>query len=116
MKAKSVEEYIARAPKEAQGKLLELRAIIKQAAPEASEGISYEMPFYKLQGPFIGFAVFKDHVNLFGRVSQEEKKQLKGYETTGGAIHFPLEKPLPKLVIKRIVRARAAQNREKGES
>ena len=112
MKVKSVDECIARAPKEAQGKLLELRGIINTIAPDATEGISYNMPYYKLRGPFIGFASFKDHVSLFGSVSEEEKKVLRGYETSKGTIIFPLGKPLPKLAIKRIVRARAKQNSE----
>lgn len=102
----SVDEYIALAPSEARSALTELRKIIKAAAPESVEYISYNMPYYKFQGARVGFAAFKDHVSLFGAVSDDERGRLKGYETTKGAIHFPLGKPLPRKTISNLVNAR----------
>jgi uncharacterized protein YdhG (YjbR/CyaY superfamily) len=110
-KVTSVDEYIALAPAEARSTLTELRKIIKTASPEAIEYISYNMPFYKFQGARVGFAAFKDHVSLFGSVSDEEREQLKGFETTKGTIHFPLGKPLPRKAIIDLIEARMKGNK-----
>ena len=109
-KATSVDEYISSAPREARTRLAELREIIRAAAPDAVEGISYNMPYYKFHGLLAGFAAYKDHVSLFGAVSEQERAQLKGFETTKGTIQFPLEKPIPSKLIRKVVGARARKN------
>ncbi len=78
-KVRSVDEYIATAPKYAQVRLSEIRTIVRKAAPAAVEGISYNMPFYKFHGPLAGFAAFKGHISLFGIVSEGERAMIRGY-------------------------------------
>src|SRR5579863_6236160 len=107
--AKSVPAYIAAAPRDARPQLSELRAIIRSALPKAEEFISYGMPFYKVQGARIGFAAFKNHIGLFGLASvmHDFERELDAYDTTAkGAIHFPIDQPLPATLIKKLVRAR----------
>ncbi|HZW58497.1 MAG TPA: DUF1801 domain-containing protein [Nitrososphaerales archaeon] len=115
-KVRSVDEYTATAPKDAQVKLSEIRTIVRKAAPAAVEGISYNMPFYKFYGPLAGFAAFNDHISLFGIVSEGERALLRGYESTKGTIHFPLSKPLPKALIVKLLKARVKRKEEAREN
>ena len=109
---KNVDEYISAAPKEAQGKLKEVRAAIREAAPTAREGISYKMPFYDYKGRLAWFGLQKEHIGLYLRppVVEEHKKELAGYETTKSAVHLPLNKKIPPSLVKRLVRARMRKN------
>lgn len=113
--AKDIDNYIAMAPKEVQAKLVQLRKIIKAVAPESSEGISYGMPYYKYHGMIAGFAAFKNHIGFFGALPEEHKQEfkLKGYETAKGTVRFPLDKPLPVALIKKLVKARVIENKAK---
>jgi len=110
--ARDVDAYIRAAPKESRAKLLQLRRIIKAAAPGAKEGISYRMPYYSYYGALAWFAAFKNHIGIFVRppVIKEHKHKLKGYETTKSAVHFPVNKPLPVALISKLVKARIAKN------
>ena len=112
-KERAVETYIANAPLKARRKLAQLRKIIRTAVPEAKEGISYRMPFYNYYGALVWFAAFKNHVGIFIRppIIQEHKRELKGYVTTKSAVHFPMNKPLPFALIRKLVRAAAAKNK-----
>jgi len=110
---KSVDEYIAAAPEVVRGKLMELRAVIKAAAPRADEVISYHMPYYKYHGHLVGFAAYRDHVSLFGAFPKELRKELKSYKTGRGSVQFPLEAPLPTQLIARIVKAHVEANESK---
>lgn len=103
---KTVDEYIASAPKEAQARLSELRAIVKSAASEADEVISYRMPYYKYHGALVGFAAFKNHIGFFGALSAEDKKEFKDYKIGRGTIQFPFDKPLPAASIGKLIKAR----------
>ncbi len=111
--AQDVDAYIRTAPKEARAKLRQLRGIVKSVAPKAKEGISYRIPYYDYYGALVWFAAFKDHVGIFLRppVIAEHKQELKGYATTKSAVHFPIGKPLPLGLIRKLVRARMAKNR-----
>jgi uncharacterized protein YdhG (YjbR/CyaY superfamily) len=111
--ARDVDAYIRAAPRESRAKLLQLRRIIKATAPEAKEGISYRIPYYDYYGALVWFAAFKNHVGIFLRppIIEEHKRDLKGYETTKSAVHFPMDKPLPATLIKKLVRARIAKNK-----
>ena len=82
-KAENVDEYIAKAAKEAQGKLKELRAIIKSAAPKAEEHISYGMPYYGYNGRLVYFRLSRAHIGLYvpPPVIEEHKNELKDYES-----------------------------------
>lgn len=110
--AKDVDEYLAGVPKEARATLEKLRKTIKAAAPMASEGISYQMPMYKHHGMVIGFAAFKNHCSIFpgAAVMDEYKEELKRYSTSKGTIRFTIEKPLPAALVKKLVKARVAEN------
>jgi uncharacterized protein YdhG (YjbR/CyaY superfamily) len=112
--AKSVDAYLIAAPQEAQTKLSQLRRIVKAAAPKASEGISYGMPYYKSDGALVGFAAFKSHIGFFpGAIVRDFKKDLKGYETAKGTVRFSLEKPLPVALIKKLIKASLKRNKDR---
>lgn len=108
--AKDVSAYIAAAPKEARSQLVQLRKIIRTAAPNAEEGISYRMPYYEYHGALAGFAAFKSHVSLFGSLSDEQQGWFRGYEIAKGTIRFPIGTPLPAALIKKLIKARIKRN------
>ena len=109
---KNVDEYIARAPKEVRGKLVELRAAIREAAPTAVESISYGIPYYDYKGRLAWFGLAKTHIGLYIRppIVEEHKSELEGYETTKSTVRFPLDKRLPIALIKKLVKARMKKN------
>ncbi len=111
----SIDEYIAVQPKNIQPILQELRQAIKEAAPQAEETISYQMPAFKQNGVLVWFAAFKNHVSIFPKVSvmEEFKEQLSPYQKSKGTIKFPLDKPLPLDLIKDMVRFRVKENMAK---
>jgi len=89
-----------------------MRAAIRSALPrEATETISYGIPAFKHHKILVWFAAFSDHCSLFPTAALIEafKKELEGFSTSKGTIHFPLNKPLPVALIKKIVKARVAQ-------
>jgi len=113
---KSIDEYIATFPEEIQAVLQELRATIKAAAPQAKEKISYQMPAYAQEGNLVYFAVWKNHIGFYPGSSaalEPFKDELAVYDSTKGSIHFPLDKPLPVELIRKIVERRVAENLEK---
>jgi uncharacterized protein YdhG (YjbR/CyaY superfamily) len=109
---KTVDDYLASLPDDARTTLEKIRTAIKAAAPKASEGISYQMPMYKQNGMVIGFAAFKSHCSIFPGVNAivNHKDELKGYETSKGTVRFPIGKPLPAALVKKIVKERLAEN------
>ncbi len=113
-KAKDVDEYIANAPKEVQGKLRELRATIKAAAPDAQEKISYGMPYYGYKGRLVYFAYAKHHIGLYAMppIVQSYLGELKKYQTAKATIRFPLNEELPISLIKKLVKAGVKRNDE----
>lgn len=112
-KYKSVDGYIEHAPKEAQEKLNQLRKIIKEAAPEATEKISYGMPYYELNGRLAYFGYAKNHIGLYPMAAGVEyfKTLSSDYETSKGTIKFPLDKPLPEVLISKLIDNRAVINK-----
>ena len=110
--AKSVDEYIAAQPEAVRPKLEQVRAAIQKEVPEAVECIGYRMPGYKLYGkPLLYFAAFQEHYSLFaasGTFFATLKEELKNYETSKGTVRFPLTKPVPVALIRRIAKLRAA--------
>lgn len=109
----SVDEYLAGVPEPARTALEKLRTAIRSAVPaDASETISYRIPAFRSKhGVLVWFAAFSDHCSLFPTPSviDKFKNDLKGFSTSKGTIHFPLDKPLPTALIKRIVKARVTQ-------
>lgn len=116
-KAKDVSEYITRASKEVRGKLREMRAAIKAAAPMAQEGISYGMPYYSYKGRVAYFQEWKHHIGIYipTPVIEEHKPELKNYVAAKATVRFPLDKKLPVGLIKKLVKARVKKNEEKGK-
>jgi uncharacterized protein YdhG (YjbR/CyaY superfamily) len=114
---KDTDEYISQFPAEVQVKLQELRSVIKQAAPEAEETISYAMPAYKLKGILVYFAGHKNHIGFYPAASGVAtfEKELSGYTTSKGTVQFPLDKPLPVDLIKMMVEFRVKENLQKAE-
>lgn len=113
---KTVDEYIAGAPEPAQEKLQQMRAIIKELAPEAEEVLSYGMPYYRLNGRFLYLGYFKDHVSLFAMPSAVKKfaKEIEPYHRSKATVGFALDKPLPLDLIKKIIAFRVEEQRAKG--
>jgi uncharacterized protein YdhG (YjbR/CyaY superfamily) len=112
---KTVAEYIAAAPKESRGKLRELRKCIRAAAPGAVESLKWSMPAYSYKRILVLFAAFTRHVSLFPTpdVIRAFRKELAGYRTSAGTIQFPLEKPLPLALIRRITKHRVKDSIER---
>lgn len=111
-RAKDVDTYLAAVPEPARSTLETLRQTIKAAAPQAEEVISYQMPTFKYLGrALVGFAAWKNFCSLYpytGSVWTEFKDELKGYGTSAskGTIQFPVDKPLPASLVKRIIKGR----------
>lgn len=112
-----IDEYILQFPPDIQEKLRKLRKVIKEAAPDAEEKISYQMPTFALHGNLVHFAAFKNHIGFFPTPSGVEafRDELSGYKTSKGTIQFPLDKPLPYELISRIVKFRVAENVKNAE-
>jgi len=114
--AKTPDEYLANIPEPAQSTLKHVRAVIKSVVPkETTEAISYGIPMFKFNGMLVGYAAFKKHCSLFptgSGVLDRFERELKAYRTSKGTIQFPPDKPLPDELIKKIVKARVAENRE----
>ncbi len=113
---KNIDEYLAGVPEPARSTLNKIRAAIRSAAPpEATETISYRIPAFKYKGMLVWFAAFSNHCSLFptAAVIEAFKNELKGFSTSKGTIHFPTDKPLPAALVRKLVKARVAQNESK---
>jgi uncharacterized protein YdhG (YjbR/CyaY superfamily) len=111
-----VDDYLYRVPEPGRSMLKKMRAAIRSVVPrDATETINYRMPAFTRNGVLLWYAAFADHCSLFpaGAVVETFKNDLKDFKTSKGTIQFPLDKPLPIGLIKRIVRARVAQHEAK---
>ena len=115
--SKTVEEYLAGVPEPARSTLNKIRAVIRSVVPaETTEVISYRIPAFKAPiGMLVWYAAFSDHCSLFPTASviKEFKNELKGFHTSKGTIHFPVDKPLPAALVKKMVKARMAEKEHK---
>jgi uncharacterized protein YdhG (YjbR/CyaY superfamily) len=113
----NVDEYIAGFPKETQKALKQMRVTIKKAAPRADEGIGYNMPAYKLNGPLVYFAAYENHIGFYATPtgSAAFKKELSVYKTGKGSIQFPLNEPMPLSLVTKIVKFRVKENLAKAK-
>jgi uncharacterized protein YdhG (YjbR/CyaY superfamily) len=111
---KSITEYINAAPKEAQKKLREMRACIREAAPGAKEGLKWGMPAFSYRRILVTFAAFKHHIGFYPTPSAVRAfaKDLSKFATAKGSIQFPLEKPLPIPLIRKITAFRVRESIE----
>ncbi len=114
-KATTAQEYITLAPKHAQKKLREMRALLKKAAPGATEGLKWGAPTFSYKRILFAYAAFKDHVSLMPTppVVRALKKELGKYRTTAATIQFPYDKPLPKALITKVAKLRVKEATEK---
>ena len=108
----SIDEYIAQFPADVQTNLRELRATIRAAAPDAEETISYQMPTFTLKGNLVHFAAYKNHIGFYPTPSGIEKfkNELSAYKGAKGSVQFPLDKPMPFDLIRKIVMFRIKEN------
>lgn len=112
--AKEIEAYLAKAPEPARKMLEEIRAIVRAAAPaETVEVFSYGMPGFRYKGSLLWYGAFKNHCGFYPGSPPMIKslaEELKGYKTTKGAVQFPIGKPVPAALVKRVVKLRVAEN------
>ena len=108
----SVAAYLRATPPAPRAALQQLRKTIKAAAPQATEVISYGMPCFKYHGTLLCFGAFKHHCSLFMStyLTKTLKKELASYHTAKGTIRFTADKPLPAALVRKLVKARIAQN------
>jgi uncharacterized protein YdhG (YjbR/CyaY superfamily) len=114
--ASSIDEYIAEFPPGTQKLLEELRTVIKESAPGATETISYAIPTFDLNGHhLVHFAGYAKHIGFYPIPSALEafEEELKPYKSGKGSAQFPLDKPLPTDLIRRIVEFRVEENKRK---
>jgi len=113
---RSVEEYLAGVPEPARSTLSSIRAAVRAAVPAAAtEAISYGIPAFKYKGVLLWYAAFSDHCSLFptSSVIKALKNELKNFQVSKGTIRFPVDKPLPASLVKKMVKARIAEKEQK---
>lgn len=113
----NIDEYIAGFPLDVQAILQKIRATIRTAAPDAEETIKYQMPTFMLNGNLVYFAAFKNHIGFYPPVTRNKqlRKQLSVYEGPKGSLKFPLDKPIPYDLIRKIVQFRVRENLERAK-
>ncbi len=111
----TVDEYISNQSPEVKNLLEQIRKTIQQAAPEAEEVISYQMPAYKFHGVLVYFAAFKNHIGFYATLkgNAEFKVALSTYKQGKGSVQFPIDKPMPLDLITEIVKFRVTENQNK---
>ena len=116
--AKTIDEYIARFPDKIAIRLQKVRETIRGVAPDAVEGISYQIPVFKLHGPMVYFAGYRTHIGFYPTSSGIErfKEELSEFKIGRGTVRFPLNKEIPYDLIARITAFRYAENIAKKEA
>lgn len=111
----SIDEYIKTFPKEVQAILQELRKTIRETAPEASEKISYQIPTFYLNGNLVHFAAYKNHIGFYPGASgvSKFKKEIDKYKNAKGSVQFPIDQPLPFDLVRKIVKFRVGEFKNK---
>lgn len=110
-----VRAYMAGLPLASRKRMKEMRDLIRAVAPAAVECFGYRMPGFRLaRAQLVWYAAFKLHTSLFpmtGAIRRSLASELKGYETSQGTVRFPLDRPLPAGLVRKLVRARLAEAR-----
>jgi uncharacterized protein YdhG (YjbR/CyaY superfamily) len=114
-KPKTLDDYLARLPAAQRAVLEKLRATIHRAAPGAEECISYQMPAFRFEGRMlVAFGAASKHLAIYpmsGTTVESLQDELAGYDTSKGTIRFATDRPLPAALVRKIVKARIAENR-----
>lgn len=112
---KTIDEYIKAFPEDVQSILKKMRKTIQEAAPEAQEAISYQIPTFKLNGNLVHFAAYKNHIGFYPTSSGIEafKDELSPYKSAKGSVQFPIDRPVPYDLVKKIVFFRVKENLKK---
>jgi len=112
---KTIDEYISRFSGDVQAVLQKIRGIVKDAAPDAGETINYGIPTFVLNGNLVHFAAFDKHIGFYPTPSgiEQFKDELSAYKTAKGSVQFPLNSPIPYGLIRKIVKFRVKEDREK---
>ena len=112
---RQVRKYLAAAPAETRRRLKLIHDQVRRTSPKAVEVFSYGIPGFRLNDkPFVWYAAFAEHISLYpmtGAIRRAHAKALKGYKTSTGTVQFPLDRPLPIPLIKKLIRARAQEIR-----
>jgi uncharacterized protein YdhG (YjbR/CyaY superfamily) len=114
-KFRTVDEYVSALRGDARERIESLRKVIRQAAPQAEEVISYNMPAFESSGMLVWYAAFKDHVGFYPRASAIAafKRELASYKASKGAVQFPIGKGIPSDLVRKIVKFRLQENEQK---
>ena len=115
---RTIDEYLSRVSEDKRAALQVLRQIIRTVAPAAEECISYQIPAFRLNGMLVGFAAAKNHCALYawnGSTVGMFAEELSGYETSKGTIRFTPDKPLPEVLVRRLVEMKVAKNAQKAK-
>ena len=117
IKIETSDAYISRYDEDIQAILQELRKLIKEEAPDATEKISYQMPTFYLDGNLVHFAAYKNHIGFYPAPSGIEKfkQQLSKYKSAKGSVQFPINQTIPFDLIRKIVGFRVAENQALSE-
>lgn len=110
MSADEIDEYLSGVDEPKRTTLQALRSTILEVVPEAEQGISYRVPAFRVQGRVVaGFAAFKDHLSYLpfsGSVLEQLTEELQDYTGTKSALHFAVDRPLPKALVEQLIAAR----------
>lgn len=113
MSSQEIDEYLAGLEEPKRSTLQQLRETILEVVPEAEEGISYQVPAFRVDGKVVaGFAAFKKHLSYLphsGSVFPVLRDKVAGYKTSTGALQFPIDSSLPKSLVEQLIRVRLAQ-------
>ncbi len=114
-KPTTVTEYIAAAPKPVRARLREMRRLIADAAPRATQSLKWGMPAFSYKRILVIFGAFKRHIGFFitPSVKRAFEKELASYKTASSSVQLPFDKPLPKGLVRKIVACRVKQERAK---
>ena len=114
VKPRTVEEYVDAAPKEAQATLRELRELLRKVAPKATEGLKWGLPVFEEGRILFAYSAHRSHINFVptGPAMEPFKEELKGYKVGKDSVQFPLDKRLPKGLIRKLAAFRVKQVRE----
>ena len=115
MAAATIDEYISQFPEDIQEILTKIRSLIHKEAPKAEEAMSYGVPTFKLNGNLVNFAAFKKHIGFYPTPSGIDafRSELSDYSISKGTVRFPLDKPIPYTLIRKIVKFRVEENEKK---